>query len=96
MSPASNMATPILTDASGTAAPTTIPATNIENQFYTWKCGRIAILNSENYPQFRHTCKVAILSTNGWTIVTGAEPRPINNVRQLQEWDQEPLEQYRS
>ena len=71
---------PKLSNTSNTSKSTAMTASlgesNKDDRFYTSKYGRIEILNFENYPQFRQSCMIALISANAWSIVQGTEPRP--------------------
>jgi Reverse transcriptase (RNA-dependent DNA polymerase)/GAG-pre-integrase domain len=55
---------------------TSLGESNKDDRFYSSKYGRIEILTSESYPQFRQSCMIALISANAWSIVQGTEPRP--------------------
>jgi hypothetical protein len=42
-------------------------------KYYTAKVGRIAIFNSENYPDFEETCEATLVIVGAWGSVDGTE-----------------------
>ena len=55
------------------------PYDQASSTIYSFKYGRVSILNGDNYPQFKSTCSAALISANCLNIVKGTEIRPKGN-----------------